>query len=278
MRRTHCSPLPSKGEGWGGGESMSAVCPIGLISAIAEETAMLRGRLEAGAPETHAGVRFQPGRLDGLPVVLVETGIGKVNAALVATVLVERFAVGALLFSGVAGALDPSLGVGDVVLAERLIQHDYGAIVGGRLKPYRPGALPFGQRRAPLAFVPPESVMEPAKAALADLVLPEMPAAATGETARTPQLLWGTVLTGDQFLGCEKTREKLFTEHAALAIEMEGAAVAQVAEAYGRPWLVVRAISDLAGRESARDFAAFVEAAAAGAAAVVTRLLPILAR
>lgn len=257
---------------------MSAVRPIGLISAIAEETAILRERLAAGAAETHAGVGFQPGRLDGLSVVLVETGIGKVNAALVATVLADRFGVAAFLFSGVAGGLDPSLGIGDVVIADRLIQHDYGAIVGGRLKPYRPGALPFGQRRAPLAFVAPAPVMEQAKAALADLVLPEMPAAATGGPARMPQLRWGTVLTGDQFLGCDETRARLFAEHGALAIEMEGAAVAQAAEAYGKPWLVVRAISDLAGRASARDFAAFAQSAAMGAAAVVTRLLPILAR
>ena len=92
--------------------------PIGLISALAEETAIRRGRLNAGAAETHAGVRFQPGGLDGAPVVLVETGIGKVNAALVATVLAERFGVGAFLFTCVAGGLDPSLGVGDVVIVD----------------------------------------------------------------------------------------------------------------------------------------------------------------
>ena len=257
---------------------MEEAQPIGLISAIAEETTILRDWLAADVPETHAGVRFQPGQLDGRSVVLVETGIGKVNAALVATVLAERFRVGAFLFSGVAGGLDPSLGIGDVIIAERLIQHDYGAIIAGRLKPYRPGTLPIGARRATLAFTPPTAVMHRAKAALVDLVLPEMPPAATGGAARIPQLRFGTVLTGDQFLGCEETRVRLFTEHVALAIEMEGAAVAQVAEAYGRPWAVVRAISDLAGRESARDFAAFANAAAVGAAAVVTRLLPILAR
>jgi adenosylhomocysteine nucleosidase len=252
--------------------------PIGLISAIAEETAILRVRLNAEAAETHAGVPFQPGRLEGASVVLVETGIGKVNAALVATVLAERFEARAYLFTGVAGGLDPSLGVGDVVLAERLIQHDYGAIVGGRLEPYRPGALPFGARRAPLAFSPPDPLLDEARAALQGLALPEMPAEATGAAPRRPQLRLGTVLTGDQFLACEETRGRLFAEHGALAIEMEGAAVAQVAEAYGRRWLVVRAISDLAGRESARDFTAFAAAAAAGAAAMVTRLLPILAR
>jgi adenosylhomocysteine nucleosidase len=105
-----------------------------------------------------------------------------------------------------------------------------------------------------------------------------MPAAATGAAARRPRLRFGAVLTGDQFLACEETRARLFDEHRALAIEMEGAAVAQVAEAYGKPWIVVRAISDLAGRESQRDFTAFVKAAAAGTAEVVTRLLPILAR
>ncbi|HXV24529.1 MAG TPA: 5'-methylthioadenosine/adenosylhomocysteine nucleosidase [Alphaproteobacteria bacterium] len=251
-------------------------CPIGLISAISQETAILRGRLQADGPETHAGVRFHQGRLDGLSVVLVETGIGKVNAALVASVLAERFGVGAYLFAGVAGGLDPSLGIGDVAIAEQVIQHDYGAIVGGRIKPYRPGALPFGARRAPLAFVVPEPLLKEARAALADLALPEIPAAATGAAPRIPRLRFGTVLTGDQFLGCEETRARLFAEHGALAIEMEGAAVAQVAEAYGKPWLVVRAISDLAGRDSARDFGAFVEAAAVGAAEVVTRLLPIL--
>src|SRR5512145_1434408 len=134
---------------------MNTAQPIGLISAIAEETAILRGRLLDGGVETHAGVRFQPGRLDGRPAVLVETGIGKVNAALVATVLLERFGVGAFLFAGVAGGLDPDLGIGDVVVAERLIQHDYGAIVDGRLRPYRPGALPFGARVTPLDFIPP---------------------------------------------------------------------------------------------------------------------------
>jgi adenosylhomocysteine nucleosidase len=257
---------------------MGEVRPIGLISAIAEETAMLRNRLAADVPETHAGVRFRPGQLDDRPVVLVETGIGKVNAALVATVLAERFGVGALLFSGVGGALDPSLGIGDVVIADRLIQHDYGAIVAGRLKPYRPGDLPIGDRRAPLAFTASEALLQSAHTALKDLALPEMPSAATGGAARIPQMHFGTVVTGDQFVACEETRDRLFTEYAALAVDMEGAVIAQVGEAYGRPWMVVRAISDLAGRESARDFSAFAEAAAAGGAAVVSRLLPILAR
>ena len=257
---------------------MGEVRPVGLISAMAEETAMLRSRLEADVPETHAGVRFQPGRLDARPVVLVETGIGKVNATLVATVLAEHFGVRAFLFSGVGGALDPRLGIGDVVIADRLIQHDYGSLVAGRLRPYRPGDLPIGDRRAPLAFTAPEALLQKVKNALADVVLPEMPAAATGAAARIPQIHFGTVLTGDQFVACEETRNRLFSEHAGLAVDMEGAVIAQVAEAYGRPWMVVRAISDLAGHESARDFSAFVEAAAAGGATVVSRLLPILTR
>jgi adenosylhomocysteine nucleosidase len=116
-----------------------------------------------------------------------------------------------------------------------------------------------------------------AEQAVADLVMPEVPAAATGGSARRPRLQFGAVLTGDQFVACERARERLFAEHRALAVEMEGAAIAQVAEAFTLPWLVVRAVSDLAGSDSARDFTAFLEAAAAGAAAVVDRLLPVLA-
>jgi len=252
---------------------MSEVRPVGLIgNGDAAQSARL------GRAGTHAGVRFQPGPLDGRPVVLVETGIGKVNAALVATVLVERFGVGGFLFSGVGGALDPRLGIGDIVIADRLIQHDYGSMDAGRLRPYRPGDLPIGDRRAPLAITAPEALLRSAHTALKDLVLPEMPAAATGGAARIPRIHFGTVLTGDQFVACEGTRERLFYEHSGLVVEMEGAVIAQVGEAYGRPWIVVRAISDLAARESARDFGAFAEAAAAGGAAVVSRLLPILTR
>ena len=228
-------------------------------------------------PRAHQLDLLAKARAGRSTLLIAPTGGGKTLAGFLPT-LVERFGVGAFLFAGVAGGLDPDLGIGDVVVAERLIQHDYGAIVDGRLRPYRPGALPFGARVAPLDFIPPARVLEGAKAALAALVLPEMPAAATGAAARRPRLRFGTVLTGDQFLACEETRARLFDEHRALAIEMEGAAVAQVAEAYGKPWIVVRAISDLAGRESQRDFTAFVEAAAAGTADVVTRLLPILTR
>jgi len=251
--------------------------PVGVICAMAEEMALLQTHLVSATETAVAGLQFRSGLLFDVPAVLTPAGIGKVNAALVATVLADRFQARAILFSGVAGGLDPALGIGDVVIADPLVQHDYGAIVAGRMRPYRPGAMPIGARRAKLGFALPAGLRAIAEGAVAGLVLPQMPAAATGGAPRRPHVHFGAVLTGDQFVACETTRDRLYAEHAALAVEMEGAAVAQVAASFALPWLVVRAVSDLAGKDSARDFAAFFHAASAGAAEVVRHLLPVLA-
>ena len=84
------------------------------------------------------------------------------------------------------------------------------------------------------------------------------------------------MLTGDQFLHDESTRRRLYAELGGSAVDMEGAAVAQVCEGFGIPWLLIRALSDLAGRESRFDFTAFVDEVAAGSAAILRRLLPVL--
>lgn len=250
--------------------------PLGVICAMPEEIEHLGVALDIDRREEVAGLVFRRGRLDGRPVVLVECGLGKVNAALVATLLLDRFGSHGLLLSGVAGGLDPDLGIGDVVVAERLIQHDYGAMLDGRLKPFRPGTPPLGEPREPIAYELNAAWRDAVAGALEGFALPALPAAATGGTARTPQIRFGTVLTGDQFVNCEATRRRLFDDFAAQAVEMEGAAIAQVAERYGAPWLVFRSLSDLAGADSHLDFAAFLSAAAEGAARVLRRVIPVL--
>lgn len=102
-----------------------------------------------------------------------------------------------------------------------------------------------------------------------------MPPAAGG-TATPPRISYGTVLTGDQYLHCESTRERLHNDFGGLAIDMEGGALAQVCEAFGIPWLVVRALSDLAGTDSGADFNQFVEEVAISLARVLLHLLPAL--
>jgi adenosylhomocysteine nucleosidase len=250
----------------------STAPPVGLISAVPEEIAQFGASFaEAGTREV-AGFTFREGALDGRPAVLVESGIGKVNAAIVATILCREFGVRALLFSGVAGGLDPGLGIGDVVVARRLVQHDYGAMVEGRLRTYQPGAFPLPGLDDTHGYALAPDLERRLHAALDGIALPPLPASATGGAARLPGLLFGTVLTGDTFVNCEATRLDLFTRFGAQAVEMEGAAVAQVAERFGVPCVVVRALSDLAGAESHMDFGSFVQAAAEGAALLMRRL------
>jgi adenosylhomocysteine nucleosidase len=254
---------------------MTDSAPLGIICALPEEIAHLRSGLDAVISGPLGGFHFEQGRLDDVPVVLVEGCVGKVASALAASLLLDRFGCRGLLFSGVAGGLDPALAVGDVVIAERVIQHDYGALLPDRMRPYRPGTAPIGEPRDPIAFACDTALLGRARAALADLLLPELPAAAAGGAARVPRIAFGTILSGDQFINSETVRRRLFTDFAGHAVEMEGGAIAQVAERFDAPVLVVRSLSDLAGHDSHLDFAAFLGHAATTAAMVVRRLVPV---
>ncbi|HET8728422.1 MAG TPA: 5'-methylthioadenosine/adenosylhomocysteine nucleosidase [Alphaproteobacteria bacterium] len=250
--------------------------PIGLITAIPEELADLAASLDETDARSIAGLTFRSGNLEGRSVVLVESGIGKVNAALVATLLLHEFGCRALVFSGVAGGLDPDLAVGDVVIATRLIQHDYGALVEGRIRPYQPGVPPLPGVPEDHGYDVPESLVAAIRTAVDDAELPPLSAAATGAGQRRPHIAYGPVLTGDTFLNCTETRDQLATRFAGLAVEMEGAAIAQVAERFAAPVVVIRALSDLAGKESHMDFAAFLSEAAAVASFIVRRVITVV--
>jgi adenosylhomocysteine nucleosidase len=233
--------------------------PIAILTAIPEEIAAFGAHLVETNRQSIAGIRVHHGTLDERPVVLAESGIGKVNGALAAAVLLDRFCCRGLIFSGVAGGLDPALAVGDLVIATEVIQHDYGAFIAGELEVYRAGALPFPEFRGGLPYVADTTLIAAARAALA------------GE----PSLHFGTILTGDTYLGCGVTRERLFGKFAGEAVDMESGAVAQVADAFGVPWLIIRALSDLAGEDSQMDFTRFVHEAARTASVAVLKLLPL---
>lgn len=245
--------------------------PLGLICAIPEETDALAPHFSTVERAEIAGFTFTTGRLDGKPVVLVEAGIGKVNAALVGTLLLHGFAVRGLLFSGVAGGLDPALEVGDVVVADRLIQHDYGALYDGRLKPYQPGVPPLPGFDDAHGYELADGMAGRIAQALDGIALTPM-----AGVMRAPLWRFGTVLTGDHFLNCAATRQDLHARFQAQAVEMEGAALAQVAAKFGTPLVVVRALSDLAGSDSHLDFPSFARNAALNAAIIVRRLVRVI--
>jgi adenosylhomocysteine nucleosidase len=255
---------------------LSALPPFGIIAALPEEVRHLGQALAVDDKTVRGGFAFRQGRLDDLPVALVEAGIGKVNTALVAALLLDHFGCRGLLLTGVAGGVDPALGIGDVVIADHLIQHDYGAIVGGDLTPFRPGVAPIGEASGRLGFELAPDIRERLRIRLDGFALPELPGRVTGGAAHQPTIRFGTILSGDQFINCETTRRRLFDRFQAQAVEMEGAAVAQVAAQFNAPCVVVRCLSDLAGGESHLDFPAFLPFAAEMAAQVLRRIVPVL--
>ncbi|MFD2207498.1 5'-methylthioadenosine/adenosylhomocysteine nucleosidase [Kiloniella antarctica] len=250
--------------------------PLGLICAIPNEIQHFGSAFVKNSERLIAGFSFYSGKLDGVETVLVEAGMGKVNAAVVTTLLMEHFKCRAILFSGVAGGLDPRLGVGDVIVGNKLIQHDYGMTVDGRLMTYQPGHLPIHMPTEQLGYDVDLNLIDKIMSELKEFHLPEISAEAAGGQKRQPVITAGTILTGDQFIGCTMARDKLYNDLSGLAVEMEGAAIAQVAERYKVPFLIIRSLSDLAGEESTMDFVKFLEETAGGAALVLRRIINIV--
>jgi len=240
--------------------TMAHEAPIGILCALPQEQEVLVAALGDPPAAPGAGLEARVGRLDERPVVVAASGVGKVSAASTATLLVERFGCRALVLCGVAGGLSPSLHIGDLVVARRIIDIDYGRLTDAGRLVYRPGTLP-------LPGVPPD----PAYQLPADL---EERVHARLSTARGDVTV-GTVLCGDAFLASAQVRDELAARWSAVAIEMEGAAVCAVADRFGIPWLVVRALSDRAGEDSVSDFGTFLSEAAARSAQLVRELLPI---
>ncbi len=248
---------------------------IGVICAIPQELAHLRSVLSGADRQEVAQVTFDAGELDGHRVVLAEAGMGKVNTGLVATLLADRFHCRTAVFTGVAGGLDPELRIGDVVIADRVVQHDFGLLQDERLRTYQPGHVPFIKPTERLGYSADPDLMDRVKCRLEGLALPQLSTAAGGD-GRPPRINYGTILTGDQYLHCEPTRNRLHNDFGGLAVEMEGGALAQICESFGIPWLVIRALSDLAGADSGLDFNRFVKEVAVSSARMVLRLLPVL--
>jgi adenosylhomocysteine nucleosidase len=246
-----------------------------VICALPEELAYLRSVIEAPESLRVGHIEFVSGDLDGRQIVLAGAGMGKVNGAVVSTLLADRFACGPLVFSGVAGGVDPELSVGDVVIADRVIQHDAGVIENGRLQIYQAGHVPFINPTERLGYVVDATLIARVRSCLDGFRLPALSRAAGG-TGGSPRIVYAPVLSGDQFLHCDTTRGRWHREFDGAAVEMEGGAVAQVAESFGVPWLVIRALSDLAGHDSHLDFMAFAAEVATSSATILRRLLAVL--
>lgn len=235
---------------------------LAILSALAEEQQGLIDLLQQARCVERAGRTFWLGELHGQPVVLALSRIGKVAAATTATTLIEAFGAQRLVFTGVAGGVGPGVQVGDVVVASGFVQHDMDA---SPLFPRYQVPL-YGRERFPSDVVLADALLAASRAALGQLDLPAT-------------VHHGLIASGDRFVSAADEARRLYQAlrdagHAPLAVEMEGAAVAQVCHDYGIAFAAVRTISDRADDSAHVDFPQFVnEVASRYALTILSELM-----
>jgi adenosylhomocysteine nucleosidase len=242
---------------------------IAILGAMTVEVETLGQALTEKKERTVQGVRFTTGRLNNRRVVLAHSGMGKVNAAMAATLLVKQFQPTHLLFTGIAGGLNPDLRPGDVVIGAKTAYYDYGEWTP---EGFRVGRTvdPFTGKLNPLFFAADADLLAVAEKAALDLTLAPVKTA-TGE--RIPRVVTGVIVTGDAFVASPAKKDALRIEFTADATEMEGAAVAQICGQWRVPCLILRSLSDDAGAQAKEDERLFEKTAAQNAARLVTGIV-----
>lgn len=230
---------------------------VAVIGAMEEEVELLRSLLEQRDTQTYAGYEFSTGVLNGVDVVLLKSGIGKVNAAMSTTLVLERHRPDYVINTGSAGGFDSSLNVGDVVVSSAVYHHDVDVTIFG----YAPGQVPG----LPAQFMPDDKLVALAKTAIASV------------NAAEQQIVEGEIATGDSFMNDpERVARTRATFPHMKAVEMEAAAIAQVCHQFSTPFLIIRSLSDIAGKESNISFEQYLPKAAKHSAQMVTALLASL--
>lgn len=246
--------------------------PIAILG-IPEETEELALRLKGKKDVNIEGLNFVTGELSGKRVVLVRLGFGKVNAALAATLVIEHFKPEGLIFTGAAGALNPELVPGDIVIGTQTTQHDFGMISDESAD--APTGFthwrtrnPITNEKNPLYFTAGDRLIKAARAAAPFVTLEKI-----DPKLRDPKVIEGVIVTGDLFVSEKSKNYELGVRFDADAVEMEGAAVAQISWQFRVPCLVIRSISDTANGSSLPDYYKFVKVAARNSSNLVVRTI-----
>ena len=210
---------------------------IGIIGAMESEVSALKDAMNTERVVTKAGMNFYEGTLQGAEAVVVQSGVGKVNAAMCVQILADLFQVTHVMNTGVAGSLNADLDIGDILVSVQAIQHDMDVTALG----YEPGRIPGFEKRE---FI--------ADAEMADAV-----AAACRRANPDVNIVKGCVVSGDQFISSAEVKERLITQFHGDCAEMEGASIAQAAALNGIPFVIIRAISDKADGSAEMDYPSF---------------------
>ena len=229
---------------------------LGIIGAMTVEVETLKEQLSDLKVTTRAGMEFYEGVLAGCPVVVVQCGVGKVNAAMCVQTLCDLFSVTHIVNTGVAGSLCAELDIGDFVISTDAMYHDFTVAPLG----YEVGQVPG----LPVHSFPADETLRDAAMAAAQQVHPD-------------HARMGRIASGDQFVAGKEQKKQIIADTGALCTEMEGAAIAHAAWRNGVPFVVIRAISDKADDSAEMDYPTFEAIAAKRCAAVTQNLAAALA-
>jgi len=229
---------------------------IGIIGAMEEEVAALKEAMDIQEIVEKASMTFCKGVLCGKDVVVVRSGIGKVNAGICAQILADKFDVDVLINTGIAGSLNAAIDIGDMVISTDAVHHDMDATLFGDLI----GQVP---RMAVRYFPADEELVAKAKAA--------------NEKANPDiKTFTGRIATGDQFVASKEVKDRIVNNFGAYCTEMEGAGIAHAAYLNNISYVIVRAISDKADNSATMDYPEFEKQAIVHSVRLVKEFLPML--
>lgn len=226
---------------------------LGIIGAMDEEVSKLKEKMTGVEIKKKASMDFYRGKLMGKDVVVVRSGIGKVNAGICTQILVDEFCVDGVINTGIAGSLNADIDIGDIVLATDTVQHDVDATGFG----YELGVIP---RMETSTFIADEKLRSLAKECC-ERVNPDI------------QVFCGRVVSGDQFVSDKTKKQYILKNFKGCCTEMEGAAIAQAAYLNNIPFLIIRAISDKADDSATEDYPTFEAKAIEHSVKLVTELV-----
>jgi adenosylhomocysteine nucleosidase len=225
---------------------------LAIIGAMEEEVSLLRNQLQDVKTEAHAGFEYYLGRIHKTDVILLRSGIGKVNAAISTALLLELYRPDAVINTGSAGGFHPDQEVGDIVISQSVLHHDVDVSVFG----YETGQVPG----SPHHFTPDPKLVKITQKAIESL----------GEVAH----MHGQIATGDRFMhhpeDVAATRAR-FPDM--IACEMEAAAIAQTCHRFEVPFVIIRSLSDIAGKENAQTFTEYLDQAATHSAKLILEII-----
>ena len=231
---------------------------IGIISAMDNEIALLLSEAKIDHVDTIGNMEYHVGELHGQPVVITRAGIGKVRVSSGVTAMLNRYDISEVIFTGIAGGVADETQVLDVVIAMRLVEHDYGFITNDGFV-WTSGDPGIGR--------------EPGEYYLTDSELAELAYEAAVEVVGESHAFKGTIATGDQFIASEDYVRRLKDDYGAYACEMEGASVAVVCINYNVPFVVIRTLSDKADGAAHESYANMMDIAGEHSNRIVLKML-----